>query len=99
MRNKMKPIHPGEVLRDELDELDLSASAFARKLAVPVNRITSILNGKRAITADTALRLSRYFGTSAELWLNLQLSYDLKIAEKRSGKQILREVHPDSEAA
>lgn len=99
MRNKMRPIHPGEILKDELDELMISASTFAKRLSVPVNRITSIINGKRSITADTALRLSRFFGTSAEFWLNLQGSYDLKIAMEQNGKKIMKEVHPHSEAA
>lgn len=99
MRNKMRPVHPGEILKDELDELELSASAFAKQLSVPVNRVTSIINGKRAITADTALRLSRFFGTSAEFWLHLQTSYDLKITMEESGQKIMKEVHPHSEAA
>lgn len=95
----MQPIHPGEILKDELDELELSASAFAKQLSVPVNRVTSIINGKRSITADTALRLARFFGTSAEFWLNLQTSYDLKITQKMNGQKIMNEVHPHSEAA
>lgn len=88
MRNQMRPIHPGEHLRDELDYLGLSANAFATALGVPTNRITSILNGKRAVTADTALRLARYFGTTPQLWLNLQNSYDLKIAEAELGSKL-----------
>lgn len=99
MRNKMRPIHPGEILKDELDELMISASAFARQLSVPVNRVTSIINGKRSITADTALRLARFFGTSAEFWLNLQTSYDLKITMEENGQKIMKEVHPISKAA
>jgi len=99
MTNKMRPIHPGEVLKDELDEMMLSASAFAKQLSVPVNRITSIVNGKRSITADTALRFARYFGTSPDFWLNLQSSYGLKIALKKYGKKIDKEVHPYHEAA
>lgn len=95
----MRPVHPGEILKDELEELELSASAFAKQLSVPVNRVTCIINGKRAITADTALRLARFFGTSAEFWLNLQTSYDLKIAMEESGQKIMKEVHPHSEAA
>ncbi len=96
----MRPIHPGEILKDELRELGLSARAFAKKLSVPVNRITSILNKKRSVTADTALRLSRYFGTTPEFWLNLQVSYDLKIVQRKKGKKILKEVIPcDEEAA
>lgn len=88
MRKQMRPIHPGEHLRDELDYLGLSANAFATALGVPTNRITSILNGKRAVTADTALRLARYFGTTPQLWLNLQNSYDLKIAESELGSKL-----------
>lgn len=95
----MQPIHPGEILKDELDELGLSANAFAKQLSVPVNRVTYIINGKRSITADTALRLARFFGTSAEFWLNLQTSYDLKITMEEKGKKIMKEVHPHSEVA
>ena len=81
-------IHPGEHLAEELKELEMSAAELARKLAVPTNRITGILNGKRAITGDTALRLAHFFGTSAEFWLNLQSLYDLRIAESKVGKLI-----------
>ncbi len=99
MSNKMRAIHPGEILRGELEELELSANAFAKQLSVPVNRITSILNGKRSITADTALRFSRYFKTSPEFWLNLQTDYDLKVTMKKHGRKIQKEVHPYNEAA
>ena len=71
MENKMPPVHPGEILKEELEELNISARLFSEKLGVSTNRITEILNGKRRITSDTALRLSRYFGTSAEFWMNL----------------------------
>jgi addiction module HigA family antidote len=81
-------IHPGEHLAEELKELGMSAAELARKLDVPTNRITGILNGQRAITGDTALRLAHFFGTSAEFWLNLQSLYDLRIAQKRVGKSI-----------
>jgi addiction module HigA family antidote len=81
-------IHPGEHLAEELTELDMSAAELARKLDVPTNRITGILNGQRAITGDTALRLAHFFGTSAEFWLNLQSLYDLRLAEKKVGKSI-----------
>ncbi|HEU5280892.1 MAG TPA: HigA family addiction module antitoxin [Gammaproteobacteria bacterium] len=90
--NKMRPVHPGEILKDELLELKLSANKFAAKLHVPTNRITEILNGHRGITADTALRLSIFFNTSAEFWLKLQNSYDLKVIEKKMGKKIRAEV-------
>ncbi|MGH9460871.1 MAG: HigA family addiction module antitoxin [Vicinamibacteria bacterium] len=81
-------IHPGEHLAEELKELNMSAAALARQLKVPTNRITEILNGERAITGDTALRLAHFFGTSAEFWLNLQKLYELRLAEKKAGKTI-----------
>jgi antitoxin HigA-1 len=81
-------IHPGEHLAEELKELGMSAAELARKLEVPTNRITSILNGQRAITGDTALRLSHFFGTNPEFWLNLQSLYELRMAEKKAGKAI-----------
>jgi antitoxin HigA-1 len=81
-------IHPGEHLAEELKELGMSAAGLARKLGVPTNRITSILNGQRSITGDTALRLAHFFGTSAEFWLNLQSLYDLRLAERKVGKMI-----------
>jgi addiction module HigA family antidote len=83
-------IHPGEHLAEELEELDMSAAELARRLGVPTNRVTEILNGRRAITGDTALRLAHFFGTSAEFWLNLQSLYDLRIAQKKAGKIIRR---------
>src|SRR6202521_5588712 len=81
-------IHPGEHLAEELKELGMSAAELARRLDVPTNRITSILNGQRAITGDTALRLAHFFGTSAEFWLNLQSLYELRLAEAKTGKAI-----------
>ena len=81
-------IHPGEHLAEELKVLGMSAAELARNLGVPTNRITGILNGQRAITGDTALRLAHYFGTSPEFWLNLQSLYDLRLAEKKAGKAI-----------
>src|SRR5690349_11346619 len=81
-------IHPGEHLAHELQELDMSAAELARNIDVPTNRITQILNGTRAVTGDTALRLAHFFGTSAQFWLNLQTLYDLRIAEKKLGKAI-----------
>ena len=84
------PIHPGEHLREELQELGMSAAELARQLKVPTNRITAILNGRRAITGDTALRLSHFFGTSAEFWLNLQSLYELRLAQRKAGKTIDR---------
>ncbi len=81
-------IHPGEHLAEELEALDLSAAELARKMSVPTNRITQILNGTRSITGDTALRLAHFFGTSAQFWLNLQSLYDLRLAEEKAGKSI-----------
>src|SRR3984957_4893171 len=81
-------IHPGEHLAQELKELGMSAAELARKLDVPTNRITGILNGQRAITGDTALRLGHYFGTSPEFWLNLQGLYEVRLAQRKSGKAI-----------
>lgn len=90
--NKMRAVHPGEILRDELNCLGLSANQFAMNLHVPANRITTILNGKRAITAETALRLARFFGTTPEFWINLQTAFDLKIEYNRSWQAIHDEV-------
>lgn len=81
-------IHPGEQLSEELKELGMSAAELARRIGVPTNRVTQILNGRRAITGDTALRLGHFFGTSAEFWLNLQKLFELREAEKRTGKLI-----------
>jgi addiction module HigA family antidote len=81
-------IHPGEHLAEELSALEMSAAELARQLGVPTNRITEILNGRRAITGDTALRLAHFFGTSAEFWLNLQSLYEIRVAEQRAGKSI-----------
>jgi len=81
-------IHPGEHLAEELEALGLSAAELARKMNVPTNRITQIVNGTRSITGDTALRLAHFFGTSAQFWLNLQSLYDLRLAEEKAGKAI-----------
>ena len=82
---RLTAIHPGEHLAEELKELGLSAAELARRLDVPTNRITGILNGQRAITGDTALRLAHFFGTSAEFWLNLQSLYELRLAQRFHG--------------
>jgi antitoxin HigA-1 len=87
-------IHPGEILKDELKDIGISAAELARILHVPTNRITQILNGKRAITADTALRLGQWFGTGAELWLNLQKSYELRLAQQLLGEEIQTTIEP-----
>ena len=89
-----EPVHPGDVLREELEDIGMSANAFAKALAVPTNRVTAILNGQRGVTADTALRLSRYFGTTPQLWLNLQKTFELRVAEIESGKEIAEQVQP-----
>ena len=81
-------IHPGEHLAEELQELRMSAAELARKISVPTNRITGILNHQRAITGDTALRLAHFFGTTAQFWLNLQSLYELRLAQKKAGKSI-----------
>jgi len=81
-------IHPGEHLAEELNELEISAAELARRLDLPTNRITGILNGQRAVTGDTALRLGHFFGTSPQFWLNLQSLYELRIAQRKSGKSI-----------
>jgi addiction module HigA family antidote len=81
-------IHPGEHLAEELKALDMSAAELARQLKVPTNRVTGILNGRRAVTGDTALRLGHFFGTSPEFWLNLQTLYELRLAAQQVGKTI-----------
>jgi addiction module HigA family antidote len=82
------PIHPGEHLSEELQTLGMSAAELARNLDVPTNRITQIMNGQRAITGDTALRLSHFFGTSPEFWLNLQNLYEIRVAQREAGSAI-----------
>lgn len=84
------PIHPGEILGDELEEIGLSAKRLADAIEVPPNRLYQLLAGKRSITADTALRLGRYFGMSADFWMNLQSAYELDLARRHSGKAIQR---------
>lgn len=94
MANKMRAIHPGEILKGELEELNLSANVFAKALAVPTNRITAILNEQRGITADTALRLAQFFGSTPDFWMSLQSSYDVKVAWAAVGKDIEKNVKP-----
>jgi addiction module HigA family antidote len=84
------PIHPGEILGDELEEIGLSAKRLADVIEVPPNRLYQLLAGKRNVTADTALRLSRYFGTSPDFWMNLQSAYELDLARQQAGKAIER---------
>jgi len=97
-RKKLPPIHPGELLRDELNEIGVSLNELARALRVPMNRISAIVNGKRAITVDTAMRLGRYFGMAPQDWLNLQNAYDLEIAATEMRLRIEREVLPRNAA-
>ena len=93
------PIHPGEILADELAELEMSARALAKALHVPSNRISQILSGKRGISADTALRLSRFFGTSVEFWLNLQRLYELDRIDDKTRDEIATKITPYKESA
>jgi antitoxin HigA-1 len=88
----MIPVHPGRILRRELHARELSANALARALRVPSGRIVDILNGKRAISAETALRLGRYFGNDAQFWVNLQAQYELAVARRDVGARVKREV-------
>ena len=83
------PIHPGEVLSDELTELGISPTELARQLRVPHNRISQIVQGKRAVTGDTALRLGHWFGTSPAFWINLQSLYDLRLADQQFGSEVV----------
>ena len=94
----MKPIHPGRILRREMTERELSANKLALSLRVPSGRITQILNGKRGITAETALRLSRYFGNSARFWMNLQTRYELATTEREIGPKVNAEVEQCEDA-
>jgi addiction module HigA family antidote len=94
-KNRMRPIHPGEVLRKEfLMPLGMTAHALSQAIRVPATRVNDIVNGKRGVTADTALRLARYFGNSPEFWLNLQAAHDLRVAERDAAARIEREVLP-----
>ncbi len=90
----MRPIHPGRILKRELEARRLSANALALALRTPSGRITDILNGKRGVSPETAMRLARYFGNSARFWLNLQTAYELAIAEAELGERIASEVTP-----
>ena len=93
-KSGMAPVHPGEVLREELDDVGLSASSLAKAIGVPINRITAILNGGRGITADTALRLGRYFDTTTRFWLNLQQTWQIRQAEMEAGTRVLERIVP-----
>lgn len=94
-RNRLDPVSPGRILKQEfMEPLGLSANALARALRVPPNRVSSIVNGTRAVTADTALRLARYFGTTEQFWLNLRSLYELELAQREVGSEIRRTVRP-----
>ena len=96
-KKRLPPTHPGEILKEELDERGISLNKLSRDIRIPLSRVSLIANGKRAVTADTALRLARYFGTSAQIWMNLQTAYDLEIAERQIGAAIQKEViRPDA---
>lgn len=91
---KLPPIHPGQILKTVLEDAGITASGLALALRIPANRLTEIVNRRRSISADTALRLARYFGTSAELWMNLQAKFDLESAEDQLAERIESEVQP-----
>ena len=95
----MRPVHPGEILRDEIEATEVSERALAEALDVPLSRVAMILEGQHGITADTALRLARYFGTTPQLWLNLQQTWELRLAEINAGAQIAKAVTPRHSAA
>lgn len=93
--NEMRPVHPGEILREDfLAPLDMRVNALAQALRVPATRLHEIVKERRAVTPDTAMRLARYFGGDAQSWMNLQASYDLKVAKRDAGATIEREVQP-----
>ena len=99
-KNGMRPVHPGEILREDyLAELGMSANALAKALRVPAPRVNEIVRERRGVTADTALRLARYFGTTPQFWLNLQSAYDLRRAEIAAGRRIEQEVVALTDAA
>ncbi len=92
---RLPPVHPGEILREDLMiPIGLSINGLARDLRVPVTRMSEIVNGRRSVTADTALRLARYFGTTPQFWMNLQAAYDLDVVTRASAQRIERDVHP-----
>lgn len=86
----MRAVHPGEVLKDELDGLGVTPTGFARQIDVPPNRVSQIIAGKRAVTGDTALRFGHWFGTDPQFWLNLQSAYEIRVAKKKAGREIAR---------
>ena len=93
-KNGRPPVHPGEILRDDIEALNLSANALSKALDVPANRIAGILNGQRGISADTALRLAQYFGTTPQFWMNLQTIWEIRKAEIKAGSEIEKRITP-----
>jgi addiction module HigA family antidote len=94
-RRRLPPVHPGEILSEDLlKPLGISLNRLGRDLRVPVTRVSEIVHGRRSVTADTALRLARYFGTTPEFWMNLQAAHDLDAAQRASAERIVRDVHP-----
>ena len=93
-KNGMLPVHPGEILNEDLETMGLDSVSFAKKLAIPLDQMRAILAGERDVDADFALRLERYFGSGARMWMNLQTAYSLKVAERDLGKAIAEEVAP-----
>ena len=98
-KNGMRPVHPGEVLREELEALGVSANALSKALDVPMKRVTMILDGQRGVTTDIVLRLARYFGTTPQVWLNLQKTWKLRCAEIGVGREISKRVMPRTTVA
>ena len=98
-RNGLTPVHPGEILRDELEALGLSATALASELDLPVDRITAILHGQRGVAGNTALRLARYFRTTPQVWLNLQKNYELRRAEIEASRETTERIKTRRTAA
>jgi addiction module HigA family antidote len=86
----MRAVHPGEIVKDELEELSVTPTEFARQIDVPPNRISQIIAGKRAVTGDTALRFGHWFGTDPQFWLNLQSAYEIRVAAKKAGRAIAK---------
>ena len=98
MPKKLPPIHPGEHLKEFMDDFGLTMNQLAKALHVPANRISAIVNGTRGITAETAMRLARYFGTSAQMWMNMQAHYDLEVARNKFEAALLKEIQPRAAA-
>jgi addiction module HigA family antidote len=98
MPKKLPPVHPGEHLKEFMDDFGLTANQLAKALHVPANRITAIVNHTRGITGETALRLGRYFGTSAEMWVNMQAHYDLEVARDEFEAALVKEIRPRAAA-